>query len=428
MNDEYIAVVGLGYAGLGLAIELAKIFPKTIGYDISRDRVNLLNDGIDINGVFSFKELKDSNIRITNNLFDIESANFYIIIVPTRINSKGDPDFQELILASKHIGNFLCKGDVVVYESTVYPGITEDICGQILSEVSGLKLGVDFKLAYSPERINPGDQENKLRNIVKVVSAIDSETLDRVSRVYEKITDAGIYCASSIKVAEAAKLVENIQRDINIGLMNDLALIFNRLEIRTDDILKTASTKWNFLPFKPGLVGGYCIEIAPYYMNAKAKELNYNSKILLAGREVNNQIGFYIAHRVIKFLSTYKDVSIKKSRVGILGITFKENIKDVRNSKVIDIIHELQQFAIEPLIHDPMADVNEVKRHHDISLLKWEEILNLDALIIAVPHKYYLQLPILELLTCLNHGGLLVDIKSVFDPKIIPEYINYWSL
>ena len=425
---EKIAVVGLGYVGLPLALALAKKFPGTIGFDFNSDRVRSLLQGIDKAGEVSPESLITSKLSITDDARDIKEVTFFIVAVPTPIDRYHCPDLEPLISASRTVGKVLQTGAVVVYESTVYPGVTEEICGKILAEVSGLKQGKDFKLGYSPERINPGDKDRTLEKIVKVVSAEDSETLNRVANVYEAIIDAGIYRAPSIKVAEAAKVIENIQRDLNIALMNELALIFDRLGIRTQEVLEAANTKWNFLPFKPGLVGGHCIGVDPYYLATKATELGYHPEVILAGRRINDGMGKYLGQRLIQLLANHRDVPIKNTKVGILGITFKENVSDIRNSRVPDIVKELKQFGITPLVHDPLGDADLVKHEYGIKLCKWEELSDLDALVLAVTHRQYLEMTIPELLSRLQSGGIFMDVKSAFNPDKITARFVYWSL
>jgi UDP-N-acetyl-D-galactosamine dehydrogenase len=424
---EYVAVIGLGYVGLPLFLALSKKFPETIGFDINIDKVEALKHNIDETGLILPKELKAASLKITSDPTSLKSANFFIVTVPTPIDQNHRPDLHPLISASQIIGQYLQPDSIVVYESTVYPGVTEEICGAVLAQVSGLRQGIDFKLGYSPERINPGDSEHTLEKIVKVVSAEDAETLERVSQVYESIIDVGIYRAPSIKTAEAAKVIENIQRDLNIALMNELALIFDRLNIRTHQVLAAASTKWNFLPFQPGLVGGHCIGVDPYYLTAKAEELGYHPEVILAGRRINDSMGVYIAQRLIKLLS-HKDVLLKAARVGVLGLTFKENVRDLRNSRVPDIVKELKQFGIEPLVHDPLANPQEAKREYGIELKDWQQLADLDAVVLAVTHRNYLEMPQEQLLSCLQPGGILMDIKSIFHPSMLPSDLTYWSL
>ena len=425
---EQIAVIGLGYVGLPLSLALAKKFPGTLGFDIDLNKVEALKQGIDKTGEIQSEDLKASNLKITSNLTDLKSANFFVVTAPTPIDQNRRPDLNLLMGASQLVGKVLQPGAVVVYESTVYPGITEEICGPILAQVSGLRQGIDFKLGYSPERINPGDREHTLEKIVKVVSAEDDKTLERVARVYEAIIEAGIYRAPSIKTAEAAKVIENIQRDLNIALMNELALIFDRINLRTADVLACASTKWNFLPFQPGLVGGHCIGVDPYYLTAIAEKLGYHSEVILAGRRINDGMGAYLAQRLIKLLATLGDMPLKAARVGILGLTFKENVRDLRNSRVPDIVMELKQFGIEPLVHDPLADAGEAKREYGIELVNWKEFFDLDALVLAVMHRHYLEMPTPQLFKCMRSRGILMDVKSALDPAQLPPQITYWSL
>ena len=425
---EQIAVIGLGYVGLPLFLAFAIKFPGTIGFDIDINKIAALKQGIDPSGELSLEDFQTIGMRITSSDTDLSVANFFVVTAPTPIDQNHRPDLTPLIRASQTIGKFLKPGDVVVYESTVYPGVTEEICAPVLAQASGLRPGRDFKLGYSPERINPGDQEHSLEKIVKVVSAEDAETLERVARVYEAIIDAGVYRAASIKIAEAAKVIENIQRDLNIALMNELALICDKLDIRTADVLATASTKWNFLPFKPGLVGGHCIGVDPYYLTAKAEELGYHSEVILAGRRINDSMGIYLAQRLIKLLAIHGDKPLKESRVGILGLTFKENVRDLRNSRVPDMVKELEQFGVYPLVHDPLADAKQAKREYGIEMNSWDRFLQLDVIVLAVVHRHYLEILQHQLLKCLRSGGILMDVKSVFDPAKLPSDIIYWSL
>ena len=424
---DRIGVIGLGYVGLPVALAFARKFPNTVGFDINLEKVENLNQGIERTGEVSTDQLTTSSLKITSDISDLAQTNFFVVAVPTPVNNTHRPDLTFLIKASELISKVLKPGDVVVYESTVYPGVTEEICGPILAKVSGLKQGIDFKLGYSPERINPGDHNHTLEKIVKVVAAEDSQTLERVARVYETIIDAGVYRAPSIEVAETAKAIENTQRDLNIALMNELALICDRLSIRTHDVLKAAKTKWNFLPFTPGLVGGHCIGVDPYYLTTKAEELGYHPQVMLAGRRINDSIGIYLGQRLVKLL-VEANLSIKGAQIGILGLTFKENVPDIRNSRVPDIVAELRQFSIAPLVHDPLADPHEAQQEYGIKLVEWQKLANLDALVLAVNHQAYLDLSQEQLLTCLRPGGVLMDVKSVLDPAKLPKHIHYWSL
>ena len=425
---ENIAVIGLGYVGLPLALTLAQKFTNTIGFDIDSNRVEALQLGIDRTGEVTSATLEQSTLTITSDAKNLTPANFFIVTVPPPIDSTRRPDLNPLQQASQLIGKFLKPGSIVVYESTVYPGVTEEFCGPILAQVSGLRQGIDFKLGYSPERINPGDRQHTLTKITKVVSAEDANSLERVASVYEKIIEAGIYRAPSIKTAEAAKVIENIQRDLNIAFMNELALIFDRVGLRTADVLAAAGTKWNFLPFKPGLVGGHCIGVDPYYLTALAEKLGYHPEVILAGRRINDGMGAYLAQRLIKLLATHSSIPLNQARVGILGLTFKENVPDLRNSRVPDIVQELQQFGIEPLVHDPLADAEIAKLEYGIHLKEWEELGNLDALILAVVHRQYLEIPRSELLGGLGSSGIFLDVKSAFEPQQMPSKVVYWSL
>lgn len=426
--SEKIAIIGLGYVGLPLAIALAKKFPDTVGFDINPEKIHALTQGIDATGEVCLNHLKSTSLQFTSDPNRLKSSNFFIVAVPTPIDSNHHPDLTPLIRASELVGQVLQPGSVVVYESTVYPGVTEETCGTILARESGLRPSIDFKLGYSPERINPGDPEHRLETIIKVVSGEDVETLERVAQVYESIIEAGIYRAPSIKVAESAKVIENIQRDLNIALMNELALIFDRLNISTHEVLAAAGTKWNFLPFKPGLVGGHCIGVDPYYLTAKAQQVGYRPEVILAGRRINDNMGRYLGQRLIKLLTNHENIPIKQVRVGILGMTFKENVPDTRNTRVPDIVAELEQFGIRPLVHDPIANSEEVYQVYGISLTPWSEFFALDALILAVPHRQYLECSPDELIQCLNPEGIFMDIKSVFAPSLFSSKIVYWSL
>ncbi|MEH2107246.1 nucleotide sugar dehydrogenase [Nostoc sp.] len=422
-----IAVIGLGYVGLPVALAFAKRFPHTIGFDINLEKIKSLKQGSDRTGQIPTDELINSSLIITSDLYDLVDTNFFVIAVPTPVDRNHNPDLTLLIKASELVGKVLQPGAIVVYESTVYPGVTEDICGSTLAKVSGLKLGVDFKLGYSPERINPGDKAHTLEKIVKVVAGEDAETLERIASIYTAIIDAGVYRTSSIKVAEAAKVIENTQRDLNIALMNELALICDRIGIRTHDVLAAANTKWNFLPFTPGLVGGHCIGVDPYYLTTKAEELGYHPEVILAGRRINDSMGTYLGQRFIKLL-VEANLSIKEARVGILGLTFKENVPDIRNSRIPDIVAELQQFGIEPLLHDPLVDPDEAQQEYGIHLVDWHNLSDLDGVILAVSHQAYLDMPCEQLFNCLRPGGVLMDIKSIFSQATLPPHIHYWSL
>ena len=424
---ERIGVIGLGYVGLPVALAFARKFPETVGFDIHREKVDELRRGYDRNQEHSAESLRSTTLRMTCNPEDLRRCTLFVVAVPTPVDKNNVPDLSPVERASETVGSVLAKGAVVVYESTVYPGVTEDVCGPILARASGLKQGVDFKLGYSPERINPGDKEHTLEKITKVVSGEDAETLERVASAYSAIVDAGVHRAPSIKVAEAAKVIENTQRDLNIALMNELAIIFDRLGIRTADVLAAAGTKWNFLKFRPGLVGGHCIGVDPYYLTTKAQQLGYQPEVILAGRRINNNVGAYVAQRLVRLLIE-ADITVKNARVGVLGLTFKEDCTDIRNSKVPDILRELRGFGISPSVHDPIADPAEAMREYGVKLVPAEELLGLDAIILAVSHRGYLELGQPGILAMIRDGGVLVDVKSVLDPARTERKIRYWSV
>jgi len=423
---EKVAVVGLGYVGLPVALGFARKL-ETIGFDIDVEKVAELSRGHDRNGEVSKEVLTSTKLKVTSKAADLREATFFVVAVPTPVDHNNVPDLTPLERASETVGKVLKKGDVVVFESTVYPGVTEDVCGPILAKVSGLTQGVDFKLGYSPERINPGDHEHTLERITKVVSGEDPETLERVATMYSAIVDAGVHRAPSIKVAEAAKVIENTQRDINIALMNELAIIFDRMGIRTADVLAAAGTKWNFLKFKPGLVGGHCIGVDPYYLTTKAQQLGYQPEVITAGRRINDNVGRFIGQRLVKLLVN-ADVPVKGARVGVLGITFKEDVTDIRNSRVPDIVRELKEFGINALVHDPIANAAEVKHEYGLTLCNFDELRALDAVVVAVSHKAYADIGLERIVSTLRDGGVLVDVKSTFEPSKIDKRVRYWSL
>jgi len=423
---ERVAVIGQGYVGLPVTLAFARAFPGTVGFDVDSAKVRRLAEGIDVTGETDAAELTATPVRFTSDEGDLRGATFFVVAVPTPITADRRPDLSYLRAASETVGRALTPGAVVVFESTVYPGVTEEVCGPVLERTSGLKLGQDFTLGYSPERINPGDKERTLKRIVKVVSGQDEATLERVARVYEEIIDAGVYRASSIKVAEAAKVIENTQRDLNIALMNELALIFDRLGIPTIEVLEAAGTKWNFLPFRPGLVGGHCIGVDPYYLTNKAEEVGYIPQVILAGRRINDGMGAVVAQKVVKLLAA--NGGLEKARVGVLGLTFKENVPDLRNSRVPDILTELAEYGIDALVHDPLADPEEAAREYGVTFADLEEFRELDALVLAVPHAHYQERVLRELPTMLKPGGVLADIKSLYRPHQLPEGVRYWSL
>lgn len=425
--NERIGVVGLGYVGLPVALAFAEKFPGTVGFDVHREKVEELQRAYDRNHEQPVDMLRATTLRMTSDPSDLKGCTFFIVAVPTPVDMNNVPDLTAVERASETVGRALSRGSIVVYESTVYPGVTEDVCAPILEKASGLKRSTDFKLGYSPERINPGDKEHTLAKITKIVSGEDAEALERVALTYAAIIDAGVHRAPSIKVAEAAKVIENTQRDLNIALMNELAIIFDRIGIRTSDVLAAAGTKWNFLRFKPGLVGGHCIGVDPYYLTMKAQQLGYQPEVILAGRRINGNMGAYIAARVVKLLID-ADITVKNARVGVLGLTFKEDCSDIRNSKVPDILRELRQFGIHPLVHDPVASAPEAMREYAVKLVPIDEMVRLDALILAVCHNWYLALGQPRLLATVRDGGILVDVKSVLDPARVERDIRYWSL
>jgi UDP-N-acetyl-D-galactosamine dehydrogenase len=425
--EERIGVVGLGYVGLPVALALARRFPGTIGFDINPKRIQSLCKGFDSSGESTMEEIRDSNLSFTSDPSLLSLCSFIVVAVPTPIDSAKKPDLSPLISASRTVGNVIKPGTVVVYESTVYPGVTEDICGRILAETSGLKQGVDFKLGYSPERINPGDKLHRLENITKVVSGEDAETLDRVADVYGAIIQAGIHRAPSIKVAEAAKVIENTQRDLNIALMNELARIFDLVGICTQDVLEAAGTKWNFLKFQPGLVGGHCIGVDPFYLTTLAEQHGYHPQVILSGRCINDDMGRFVAQKTIKLLSQCRKNG-GEYKIGVLGLTFKEDVPDIRNSRVPDIIQELMEYGIEPLVHDPLANPEEAMKEYGVHLADWDALHNLDAVILAVPHREYTDTARCVSLLRKGASGVIVDVKSVLSRDILPDWVTYWRL
>lgn len=423
---EKIAVLGLGYVGLPVAAALAKKFDPVIGLDISRRRVDALRAGHDWTGEVTSEDLKQPSLQFTDDPAMLREATFMVVTVPTPIDAENRPDLGPIRSSCQMIAPHLKKGDMVVFESTVYPGVTDDICGVLLEEGSGLKRGQDFFLGYSPERINPGDKVHRLESITKIVSAEDEASLERVKAVYGAIIDAGLHIAPSIKVAEAAKVIENTQRDLNIALMNEISLIFDRMGIRTQDVLKAAGTKWNFLPFTPGLVGGHCIGVDPYYLTTAAERLGYRPKVILAGRRINDEMGAHIARKLVKLLIQQK-CAVHGARVGIMGLTFKEDVPDLRNSKVPDIVNELRDYGIEPLVHDPLANAKEAQAEYGIELSELNALNNLDALVIAVNHSEY-RADKSTFCGRLKTAGVLMDIKSIIDAEKCRENVLYWSL
>jgi UDP-N-acetyl-D-galactosamine dehydrogenase len=425
--ERGLAVLGLGYVGLPVALALAKHFSPVIGFDISERRIGQLRDGKDSTGEVSVDELKSSSLVLTSDPKELERASFLIVTVPTPIDADRRPDLSPLESACRLIGPALRPGAVVVFESTVYPGLTRDICGPLLAKSSGLRQGTDFKLGYSPERINPGDRTHRLETITKIVSGEDEETLQRVVAVYGTVVKAGLHHASSIEVAEAAKVIENTQRDLNIALMNELAIIFDRLGIPTMEVLKAAGTKWNFLPFTPGLVGGHCIGVDPYYLTAKAEASGYFPQVILAGRRINDGMGAFISQRLVKMLIA-AERPVKKSRIGILGLAFKEDVPDLRNSRVPDIVAELREFGIQAIVHDPLVDAGEARHEYGLNLSALTDFHDLDGLVLAVPHRRFKDTGFDHLFSMLRPGGVFVDVKTAVDRRSVPSGIDYWSL
>ena len=423
---ERIAVIGLGYVGLPVALAFAKQFEGTVGFDISQKRIDSLKDNEDWTGEVESNDLDKSTIHFTSKVDDLKGCTFFVVAVPTPIDMDRRPDLSPVLSAAKFVGTVIQPGAVVVFESTVYPGVTEELCGPAIAEASGLVQGKDFTLGYSPERINPGDKEHTFEKIVKVVSGQDSATLERVAQTYEAVVKAGVHRAPSIKVAEAAKVIENTQRDLNIALMNELALIFDRLQIRTHDVLDAAATKWNFLHFTPGLVGGHCIGVDPYYLTAKAESLGYHPEVILAGRRINDSMGAFVAQTTIKGLRAQK-IEIQGCRIGVFGLTFKEDVPDLRNSRVPDILTELAEYGVEAIIHDPLASAAEAKHEYGLELSQREALSDLDALILAVPHRSYID-DVSSLISSLRHPGVLIDVKSALRHQTLPEQIHYWCL
>ncbi len=424
--QEKIVVVGLGYVGLPVAVALSKKFDSVVGLDISSRRVESLQSGHDWTGEISDDELASSSLTITQNPDALADASFILVTVPTPIDDERRPDLGPIRSSCQMIAPRLNKGTVVVFESTVYPGVTDDICAPLLEEGSGLVRGQDFFLGYSPERINPGDKVHRLETITKIVSAEDDASLERVKAVYGSIIEAGLHVAPSIKVAEAAKVIENTQRDLNIALMNEIALIFDRMDIRTKDVLEAARTKWNFLPFEPGLVGGHCIGVDPYYLTSAAEKLGYRPEVILSGRRINDDMGAYVARKTVKLL-ILNGIDIKRARVGILGLTFKKDVPDLRNSKVPDIVTELADYGVTPLIHDPYANSEEAMDEYGLQLCEMGELRDLDALVLAVDHREYTDNMNTVISMC-GEGAVFIDVKSAVEAASVPTKMTYWSL
>jgi len=426
-KPRIISVIGLGYVGLPVAVAFGKA-ALTIGYDINQVRIQELAHGYDRTGEVTADELLAADIHFTSRIEELRLADFHIVAVPTPVNDANQPDLSLLISASTAVGKALKKGDIVVYESTVYPGATEEECLPVLEEVSGLTSGIDFKIGYSPERINPGDKEHTFTKITKVVAGQDAEALEIIARTYETVVTAGVHRAPSIMVAEAAKVIENTQRDLNIALMNELALIFDRMGIDTGAVLRASGSKWNFLPFKPGLVGGHCIGVDPYYLTHKAEKIGYIPQVILAGRRINDGMGKFIAQRTIKEM-IHAGHLVSGSTVSLLGLTFKENCPDLRNSKVIDIIRELEEYGVNVQVHDPLADPDEAFREYGIKLQQLENMRPAAALISAVAHETYKNWTSDELFPLLTEKPVLIDVKGTFDPVALHDAgIRVWQL
>lgn len=427
-GEEKISLIGLGYVGTPIAVAFAKK-AKVVGFDINAKKIALYRSGIDPTNEVGPDALRATTVEFTSDETKLREAKFHVVAVPTPVRADHTPDLSPVEGASRILGRNLTPGSVVVYESTVYPGVTEDVCVPILERESGLRCGVDFKVGYSPERINPGDKERRLETIVKIVSGMDAETLDVVAKVYELVVEAGVYRAASIKVAEAAKVIENCQRDVNIAFMNELSIIFNKLGVDTKSVLEAAGTKWNFLKFTPGLVGGHCIGVDPYYLAYKAEQVGYRSQIILAGRRVNDDMGRYVAENLVKNLIK-ADKTVKDARVAILGFTFKENCPDTRNTKVFDIVKELREYGVEPVVADPTADVDEARALYGVEFVDLADVREMDAVVLAVAHREFATLTEAEIASFFGSGvKTLLDLKGLFNRD---EYERagylYWRL
>ena len=429
-GEEKISLVGLGYVGMPIAVAFARRV-KVIGFDLNEEKIRLYQSGVDPTREVGDEAIKDTAVEFTADPTRLKEAKFHIVAVPTPVNDDHTPDLTPVEGASRLLGQNLTKGSIVVFESTVYPGVTEEICVPILEKESGLTCGVDFKIGYSPERINPGDKVHRLETITKIVSGMDEETLDEVALVYELVVEAGVHRAESIKVAEAAKVIENSQRDINIAFMNELSIIFNKMGIDTKAVLEAAGTKWNFLPFSPGLVGGHCIGVDPYYLTYKAEQLGYHSQIILSGRRINDDMGKYVAESVVKNLIK-AGLPVNGARVAVLGFTFKENCPDTRNTKVIDIYQELGEYGITPMVVDPVADAEEAHRLYGITFEGLEQVKDMDAIIIAVAHDEFMRISQEDMAGFFNPANkirVLADIKGIYNRKMYSdENYVYWRL
>jgi UDP-N-acetyl-D-galactosamine dehydrogenase len=423
-----VAVVGLGYVGLPLAVEFGKK-RQTIGYDLSSSKVESYKQHVDPTGEVSFDELHAaSNLLVTTDPAELSPADYIVVAVPTPVDLAHQPDFAALVGASETVGKNMKRGSIIIYESTVYPGATEEICIPVLEKHSGMKWKKDFHVGFSPERINPGDKQHTLTTILKVVAGDDDNTLEKVAELYESIITAGVHRASSIKVAEAAKVIENTQRDLNIALMNELAIIFDKLGIDTLEVLQAAGTKWNFLPFRPGLVGGHCIGVDPYYLTHKAEMIGYIPQVILAGRRINDSMAKFVAEQTIKQIIK-ADINVRGARVNVLGLSFKENCPDLRNSKVADLINELQSYGIKIHVHDPVASAEEARHEYGLNLESWEKLPCADAIIVAVSHREFLARPITDFQAKVSNKGCFIDVKSQFDQTALREAgLNVWRL
>lgn len=430
-KKEKIAVIGLGYVGMPIAVAFAKK-ANVIGFDLNKTKIDLYKSGIDPTNEIGNDAISQTTVEFTSDETRLKEAKFHIVAVPTPINSDKTPDLSPVEGASRIIGKNLTKGSIVVYESTVYPGVTEDVCVPILERESGLRCGVDFKIGYSPERINPGDKVHRLENIIKIVSGMDEESLEEIAKTYEMVIEAGVHRAGSIKVAEAAKVVENSQRDINIAFMNELAMVFDRMAIDTKEVIDAMNTKWNALGFTPGLVGGHCIGVDPYYFVYEAEKLGYHSQIILSGRKINDGMGKFVADAIIKKLILANKV-VRKAKVVILGITFKENTPDTRNSKVVDIIDSLREYGIEPIVVDPEANAEEAKHEYGIELKDIKDVMDADCLVLAVAHDRFKQMSWDEIDSLYgnfeNNDKVFIDVKSMLNRNEIEEMgYSYWRL
>jgi UDP-N-acetyl-D-galactosamine dehydrogenase len=423
-----VAVVGLGYVGLPVAVEFGKK-AKTIGFDLSHDKVESYRRHVDPSGEVSSDDLRAARqLEVTTDPATLALADFIIVAVPTPVDSARQPDLRPLIGASESVGRHMKRGAIVVYESTVYPGATEEVCVPVLEKLSGMRWRRDFHVGYSPERINPGDKEHTLTRILKVVSGDSPEALEKVAALYQSIITAGVYRASSIKVAEAAKVIENTQRDLNIALMNELAILFDRIGIDTLEVLKAAGTKWNFLPFRPGLVGGHCIGVDPYYLTHKADQLGYHPQVILAGRRINDGMGKFIAEQTVKHMIR-NGSQVKGARVNVLGLTFKENVPDIRNTRVIDVVHELKSYGVDVHVHDPVPDVAEARHEYGIELEPWEALPRAEAVVLAVAHRQFLARPLEDYLAKVVERGCVIDVKSQFDMAALQRVgLTVWRL